>query len=136
MKHVYVAHPLMAPHRDGIEQNRRNASKWVAWAAHQGVAPMAMWIVLSGEWAETPENRERGLQIDEAQVGNCDEIWLCGGRVSSGMERERERARQRGIPVVDLTHLGAFPPACALCEEWIPADGAIGTCGRCIAERQ
>jgi hypothetical protein len=118
--HAYIAHPLHAPTREGIEQNRRNASKWAAWAARHGVAPMAMWIVLSGEWAETPENRELGLRIDEHQVDLCDEIWLCGGRISSGMEREIARARKRGVRVVDFTSFGENPPS-GDCSDWLEA---------------
>lgn len=88
MKHVYIAHPLNAPTREGIEQ--------------------------------TPENRELGLQIDEAQVELCSEIWLCGGRISSGMQREIDKAIARGVKVVDLTHFGALPPEEDVAE-WLEA---------------
>jgi hypothetical protein len=118
--HAYICHPLNAPTREGMEQNRRNAAKWVAWAARHGVAPMAMWIVLSGEWEETPENRELGLQIDESQVELCQEIWLCGGRISSGMQREIDKAIASGVKVVDLTHLGELPPEEDV-SEWLEA---------------
>jgi hypothetical protein len=111
MIHVYIAHPLNADTRAGIEQNRLNATLWVEWAARQNVAPMAMWIVLTGAgWENSPEDRELGLKIDEAQVALCDEIWLCGGRVSSGMQRELDKARAAGKRVVDLTRFGALPP--------------------------
>jgi hypothetical protein len=108
VKAVYIAHPLgSGPER---ELNRQRAAKWVAWAARQGVAPVADWIILSGEWSETPENRERGLLIDCALVALCDEVWLVGGRVSTGMQIEADAARCAGRRVVDLTHLGAMPP--------------------------
>ena len=110
MIHAYIAHPLNAPTREEIEWNRSNASKWVGWAGRQGVAPLAMWIVMSGEWDETAENRERGLLIDEAQVELCSELWLVGGRVSSGMQRERRRAEECGRFVIDLTWLGLRAP--------------------------
>ncbi len=110
MKVVYIAHPLSAPTREGIDANRRAASKWVAWAVLQGVSPVCSWIVLTGEFEETPENRARGLACDLAQVGRCDEVWLVGGRVTEGMRLEERHARERLIAVVDLTHLGALPP--------------------------
>jgi hypothetical protein len=107
-KVVYIAHPLGAgPDR---EQNRRNAAKWVAWAARQGVAPVADWIVLSGELEETPANRLLGLECDRALVELCDEVWLVGGRVSPGMAIEAEHARLCLVPVVDKTSLGPLPP--------------------------
>lgn len=110
MKVVYIAHPLNAPTREGIEENRRNATAWVGWAADQGVAPVADWIILSGLWAESPEKRSRGLGIDCAIVMRCEEVWLVGGRVSPGMQTEADVARSVGIKVVDLTNLGALPP--------------------------
>ncbi len=100
-KLVYIAHPLNAPTSEGIEQNRRNAAQWVAWAAEQGVAPVATWITLSGVWNES--RRAEGLEVDFAVVRRCDEVWLVGPRISEGMALEANRAREHGIPVVDLT---------------------------------
>lgn len=105
---VYIAHPLGAG--ADREQNRRNASKWVAWAYRQGVAPVADWIILSGELDETPENRAGGLECDIALVELCDEVWLVGGRVSPGMEIEAGHARLCLVPVIDKTALGPLPP--------------------------
>lgn len=107
MKVVYVAHPL--GHGEGREANRRNASAWVARIADLGVAPVADWIILSGEWAE--DRRDEGLAIDMALVARCDEVWLVGGRVSPGMAAEAATAKVLGKPVRDLTSLGFTPPA-------------------------
>jgi len=96
---VYIAHPLgRGPDR---EENRKRASRWVAWAAEQGVAPVAPWITLSGEWSE--DRREEGLEIDLAVVERCDELWAVGPRISPGMSLEVAHARFRHIPVRDLT---------------------------------
>jgi hypothetical protein len=105
----YIAHPLGAgPDR---ERNRQNAARWAAWIARTyDVAPIADWIILSGEWEETPENRERGLAIDLELVERCDAIYLVGGRVSPGMAMELEHAKTHGLRVVDLTHLGYEAP--------------------------
>ena len=105
---VYIAHPLgSGPER---ETNRQNASKWVAWAAKTfGVAPIADWIILSGEWSE--DLRELGLFIDKTLIERCDAVWLCGGRVSPGMAIERDHALEHGVAVVDLIHYGPLPPS-------------------------
>jgi len=126
MRVIYVAHPLGA----GVdrEQNRRNAAKWCAWVAELGHAPVADWIILSGEWHESPENRERWLSIDRALIYRCDEVWLVGGRISPGMRYEAEAARLIGKPVYDLTTLyGALPPADVTAQ-----GGGIGTLTRWI----
>ena len=92
----YIAHPLGAgPDR---EANRQRASRWVAWAASQGVAPVADWT------------RAKGLAIDCALVARCDELWLVGGRISRGMQVEADAARAAGVMVVDRTDLGEEPP--------------------------
>ena len=92
---VYIAHRLGAG--ADRERNRQDAARWVAWAATQGVAPVATWITLSGEWSE--DMRELGLQIDVALVRRCDEIWLCGPVVSPGMRVELEVAERWGLVV-------------------------------------
>lgn len=103
MKVVYIAHPLgSGPNR---EENRSSAAKWVAWAASKGVAPVADWIILSGQWEESPHLRAIGLAIDVALVKRCDEIWLCGKRISDGMRIELEAAKAEGLTVRDFTCL-------------------------------
>lgn len=107
MKVVYVAHPL--GFGDDRERNRVAAAYWCGWLADKfGIAPVADWIVLSSVWEE--DRREQGLAIDLALIARCDELWLVGGRVSQGMAIERAEAERLGKPVVDLTHLGPFPP--------------------------
>lgn len=107
MKVVYIAHGFSAPTIEEMSANRARAAKWVAWAAvTQDVSPVCSWIVLTAELPETPGMRTLGLEIDKAQVKRCDEIWMCGGRVTSGMAIEASVAKK----VVDLTHLGEWPP--------------------------
>jgi hypothetical protein len=107
-RQTYIAHPLGAgPDR---EKNRQRAALWVAWAAFEHANPVATWITLSGLWEETPDLRAKGLALDCALVECCTEDWLVGGRVSPGMEIEAAHARKHNIKVVDLTHLGEWPP--------------------------
>lgn len=109
MKVIYMAHPLGAG--EDRARNRANAARWVAWiAASFGHAVIADWIILSGEWDESAENRARGLAIDLALVERADEVWLVGGRVSPGMQMEADEARRLGKTVVDLAELGPLPP--------------------------
>jgi hypothetical protein len=106
MKVVYIAHPL--GNSLDREANRARAKRWVAWAAGQGVAPVADWIILSEVWTEG--RRDEGLAIDVVLVRRCDELWLVGGRVSTGMGVEADAARAEGVVVRDLTALGNEPP--------------------------
>lgn len=121
MKVCYIAAPLSAPTREEMDENRARAARWVAWAARRGVAPVADWIILSGQLSETQENRELGLQIDCCIIERCDEIWLVAGRVSSGMGVESSHATLHGILIRDLTFLGDEPPNKTLAELGIKA---------------
>jgi hypothetical protein len=104
---VYLCHPL--GNGEDREQNRHNASAWVAWAAlHHHVSPVADWIILSGRLDES--HRELGLECDVALVKLCNAVWLCGGRVSPGMRIEATAAFEEGIPVWDLSEMGFKPP--------------------------
>lgn len=117
---IYVCHPLNAPTREGIDANRKEAAKWAAFlATYFHVAPECSWIVLTGEFDETPENRKRGLEIDLALVERCDEVVMVGPRVSDGMLLESEHARKLGKPVANLTRLSREPKTIALA--WLPS---------------
>ncbi len=107
MKSVYVAHPLGA-HPDGRIQNCHLAARWLAWAADQGVLPMATWITLATIWPES--RKDEGFAIDFAQVELCDEVWLCGSHISPGMRLEIDHAEKCGIPVRDFTSSSGLPP--------------------------
>ena len=98
-KIVYIAHPLGS----GVERepNRQRASVWVAWAALQGVAPCASWIILAGQFDES--YRDMGMAIDKALVERSDEVWLCGTHISPGMLEEKYHAEDHGILVIDKT---------------------------------
>lgn len=107
MRVVYIAHPIGSG--EDRERNRANAQKWCAYLAERhGIAPVADWILLSGEWTE--DKRELGLSIDKALIERCDEVWMVGGRVSPGMHIEAEHARCLGKTVLDLTGFGYAAP--------------------------
>jgi hypothetical protein len=131
---VYVAHPLNAPTRAGIEANLSRGARWCAWlATYFSIAPLAPWIYLAGIWLETPENRARGLEIDFATIDRCDELWLVGPRVSEGMLLEARHAfalgkRVRNLTRVDLEELssseGRARLSVAFEAPWVPPAAA------------
>ena len=45
------------------------------------------------------EEREAGTRMGIRVLEACDELWLFGDGMSSGMQRELEAAEQLGIPV-------------------------------------
>ncbi len=89
---VYIAHAL-GPDGDQRRANQASAARWcAALAKRYRVSVAADWIILSSVWPETPELRALGIQLDLIQVSKCDEVWLCGPRVSEGMSIEGAHA--------------------------------------------
>jgi nucleoside 2-deoxyribosyltransferase len=93
-KIVYLAHPLSGDWEGNIASARRYAEA----AARNGWVPVAPYLTLYGLLHE-PADRELGLEIDLAMIIACDEIWVCGDRVSSGMRIELDYALANDIPV-------------------------------------
>ena len=46
-----------------------------------------------------PEQRAIGLKLGHRLLSVCQEVWVCGGRISSGMAGEIALAENLGIPV-------------------------------------
>lgn len=108
---LYVGHPVSGD----VEGNIARALRWLAYLRRQNpqTAFVMPWIaaLLSGEDDSDPDARERGLLDCEAAAARCHGIVLVGGRVSSGMERERRAVIAAGGHVFDYTRVGAEPPA-------------------------
>lgn len=99
-KLIYIAHACGTGNERDV--NRVLAAKWVKWAVlEKGVSPVATWIVMTGELEE--EHRDLGLECDFAAIARCDEVWLCGERLTFGMIEERDFASSIGVLVVDMT---------------------------------
>jgi len=99
---VFVAHPVsgdvtanLAKARSVIRKLEEEHPK------HTFVAP---WILSCENWddgnvAEREQQIQRGLRVLEM----CDELWLCGSKVSAGMLRETAHAIQHKLVLKDLT---------------------------------
>jgi hypothetical protein len=106
MKRVYIAHPL----RGDWFANIRAAKEWAYQAARRGFMPVAPYILMDGILDDSDvDERALGIRLDLAQLAECDEIWLCGERVSEGMEAERVFAESRGIHVRRFEWPGEIP---------------------------
>lgn len=109
----YMAHPVGAPDRAGVDANCQRALRWLAWLRQHTphsvtiVAPWLPGLLSGGEDDADPAQRERGLVDCERTVRRLTGVLGVGGRWSVGMTREREVAAR----IVDLTHLGDEPPA-------------------------
>jgi hypothetical protein len=105
-----MAHPVSGD----VHGNIQRALRWLRYLRRTDTtsAYQAPWIagIMCGEDDSDPAQRERALLDCEASAAKCDGIVLVGGRVSSGMARERDAVIAAGGSVMDLTALGLEPP--------------------------
>lgn len=97
----YLAHPLGAG--QDREHNRRNAAAILCslQEEHPEKVFVASWITLASVWPESTHYRDIGIAADLALIEHCQELWLCGPRVSPGMAAELGHAEKLGLVIVD-----------------------------------
>ncbi|MGX8699913.1 DUF7768 domain-containing protein [Caproiciproducens sp.] len=96
MKQVYIC----SPYAGNIEENIRFAKAACRYAMKQGCAPIAPHLLYPQFLNDTiPMEREAGIQMGLRVLASCEELWVCGSRISEGMEKEIAEAKQLGIPV-------------------------------------
>lgn len=94
-RRVYVCHPYAGDPVGNAARVRVICRRLVA----EGVLPIATHLYLPAFLDEATE-RELALELCLELVDLSDEVRVYGGRITSGMARELERAHERGIPVV------------------------------------
>ena len=94
MKRVYIAHALSGDWARGVA-----AAKGYAYAAARaGYMPIVPYVLMDGILDDAdPSDRQLGIRLDIDQLRACDEIWLCGERVSPGMLTEAAVADDLGL---------------------------------------
>ena len=95
-KLVYIA----SPYAGDIEANVEFARAACRYAIHEGMLPFAPHLLYPQVLDDAvPKERELGIELGIRMLKLCDELWLCGERLSEGMAREMAEARRIGIPV-------------------------------------
>jgi hypothetical protein len=113
MRVIYLAHPLGAPTPEGVEANKARARRWIRWIYDhfKNVAVVADWLITCDVLDDfKPEHRAHGMNMNRAIIPRCDEFWMVGGRVSTGMANEEGVAMEHSRKIFDLTWLGEEPP--------------------------
>ena len=95
-KLVYIA----SPYSGDVERNVAFAKAACRYAMNQGVTPIASHLfpassLLGLHHPASADITDMGLRILKV----CEEVWVCGSELSSGMEQEIRAARQLRIPL-------------------------------------
>lgn len=99
----YLAHPISNDIEANLADIRRIVRKINL--DHPDVVPFVPYYVdIVSLDDNNPAERARGIANDTAilRSGCVDEVWLTGGRISSGMQAEKELAEELNIPVIDM----------------------------------
>lgn len=108
-KLIYIA----SPYAGDIETNTAFAKKACWYAIHQGHTPIAVHLLYPQMLDDAePTEREIGLRLGHRVLEVCDELWLCGGRVSSGMAVRLRRPNGSASP---SDRLGSWKSSRRLC---------------------
>ena len=89
---------ICCPYSGDVEENTKVARRYARFAAEQGRAPLAVTLMLP-QFVDEATERELALRIGETILFRCDEVWVCGDRISEGMRSEIRSAQQKGILV-------------------------------------
>lgn len=86
---------ICAPYSGDIEENRRRAAEFAAYAYQQGNIPVTPHLLFPFLNDTDLGERRLAIHMDIVLMGKCREVWVLGGRITNGMAFELERARRR-----------------------------------------
>lgn len=107
MKIVYIAHPVGAPTKEGIENNLADLRRIVR-KINLEYPDIVPFVPYYADIVSMDDNvlseRERGIKNDNAilRSGMIDEMWATGNRISNGMFAEMGIACLEKITFVDM----------------------------------
>jgi len=88
---------ICSPYAGDIEANVEKARRYCRIASERGYIPVAVHLLFPRFLNDSdPEERELGLFFGNALMSKCAEVWVCGERISPGMDEEIKRARRKG----------------------------------------
>ena len=95
-KLIYIA----SPYAGDVEKNTGFAIHACRFCIAQGHTPVAPHLLYTRMLDDNdPAQREIGLNLGQQILRRCDELWVCGSRISNGMAAEIAEAENLGIPI-------------------------------------
>lgn len=91
---VYICSPFSGD----IEGNTQRARAYSRFAVDQGAVPLAPHLLLPQFMSEKTE-RELALFMDMVFLGRCEQLWVFGKNISSGMAAEIDKAKQKKMKI-------------------------------------
>lgn len=100
---IYVCSPY-----GGLNENYEKAKKFAKYVLSKGHIPILSHTMFHGILDDKyPPHREKGLEVGKLLMTLCDEIWVFGAEITSGMAGEIIEATRLQIPVKEIKKLPA-----------------------------
>lgn len=91
---------ICSPYAGDIEGNVMRAKRYGRFAVTQKVIPVIPHLMYTQFlYDEDPVERKLGLEMGLVLLTKCSELWVFGERVSSGMQAEIRKAKQRNMTI-------------------------------------
>lgn len=93
---VFICSPLAGD----IEGNLENVRRYSKFAVREGAIPFAPHLLYPQILDEEDKSqRNLGIFFGLVVMGKCDQLWVFGDHISSGMNVEIMKAKKRGMPI-------------------------------------
>ena len=95
-KIVFICSPFVGD----IEGNTRRAKRYGRFAVIEKAVPIIPHLMYPQFLEENdPDERQLGIDMGLILLGKCQELWVFGSRISSGMSAEITKAKRWNIPI-------------------------------------
>ena len=91
---VYVC----SPYSGDVKSNTQKAIRYSRFAVDKGAIPLAPHLLLP-QYMDEQTERDLALFMDLVLLGKCEELWVFGERISTGMQMEIDKAEKRKLPI-------------------------------------
>lgn len=91
---------IISPYAGDIAANVEFAIRCCRMAIRQGYVPIAVHLLYPQILDDSdPTERATGLELGLNILLHCSAAWVCGTRISPGMENEIQEVQRLGIPI-------------------------------------
>ena len=91
---------ICSPYAGDIDVNTENARRYCRMAVNFGYIPIAPHLLFPQFMNDDiPRERELAMFFGNVLMSKCAEVWVCGDKISSGMEEEIQRAKRKNYKI-------------------------------------
>ncbi|MCH4007817.1 MAG: DUF4406 domain-containing protein [Eubacterium sp.] len=100
---------ICSPYSGDVERNQDLARSYCRFALKLGGIPLAPHLLFPQFMDDDdPDERSLALSMNKEILAKCDELWIFGSKVTSGMLLEATEAIKREIPIRRFRRTEAF----------------------------